>query len=359
MMSRPVSHRSVSIVASAFGAITLALAACADTSTDTEASADAQAGGAPIAAAPAPAAPGAPVVPLGWGAPTTMDPVADRSNWREVAADNLLIFETSRGRILIETLEEFAPRHVARIEELVRSGFYDNTIFHRVIDDFVIQGGDPDGLGTGGSGQNIPAEFTTKSPIAITTTGQQRTNLEGFYKGAPAVQQQPTACYEVQTGAKPPSPVLNCSTEIDYRPERWLTHCPGLASMARAQPVDSADSQFFVVRGDASRLDREYTGWGHAVGGMDVVYAINEGTIGETRGFRPDQLKRAVMADQLPPNERPRAFVMRMDGPAFQDYLAQNQNAFGVTLPICQLYVPKIIIAPDGQRYSAAIPPKP
>ena len=78
----------------------------------------------------------------------------------QAQANSQLILETSAGQVKIDLLPEIAPNHVARISELVESGFYDGIIFHRVIPGFMAQTGDPDGNGTGGSGQKLSAEFS-------------------------------------------------------------------------------------------------------------------------------------------------------------------------------------------------------
>jgi cyclophilin family peptidyl-prolyl cis-trans isomerase len=131
--------------------------------------------------------------------------------------EDTLILETSKGNVVIELRPDLAPKHVARIKELARQGFYDGVPFHRVIEGFMAQTGDPTGTGTGGSGQKLAAEFN----------------------------------------AEP--------------------HTRGAVSMARAQSPDSADSQFFIVFDDATFLDRKYTVWGRVLEGMENVDAINKG----------------------------------------------------------------------------------
>ena len=131
--------------------------------------------------------------------------------------EDTLILETSKGNVVIELRPELAPNHVARIKELARQGFYDGVPFHRVIDGFMAQTGDPTGTGTGGSGQKLAAEFN----------------------------------------AEP--------------------HVRGICSMARAQSPDSADSQFFIVFDDASFLDRKYTVWSRVIEGMENIDQINKG----------------------------------------------------------------------------------
>ena len=131
--------------------------------------------------------------------------------------EDTLVLETSKGNVVVEMRPDLAPKHVARIKELARQGFYDGVPFHRVIEGFMAQTGDPTGTGTGGSGQKLAAEFN----------------------------------------AEP--------------------HTRGAVSMARAQSPDSADSQFFIVFDDASFLDRKYTVWGRVIEGMENVDEINRG----------------------------------------------------------------------------------
>ena len=123
----------------------------------------------------------------------------------------------TNGSVVIETLPNVAPKHVARIIELVKSGFYDGLTFHRVIDGFMAQTGCPLGNGTGGSGVKIPAEFSS----------------EHFSRGT--------------------------------------------VGMARALDVNSGDSQFFICFDDCGFLDGKYTVWGRVVSGMEHVDKIKRG----------------------------------------------------------------------------------
>jgi peptidylprolyl isomerase len=131
--------------------------------------------------------------------------------------EDTLILETSKGDVVVEMRPDLAPNHVARIKELARQGFYDGVPFHRVIEGFMAQTGEPTGTGTGGSGTKLAAEFN----------------------------------------AEP--------------------HTRGAVSMARAQSPDSADSQFFICFDDATFLDRKYTVWGRVIEGMENVDKINRG----------------------------------------------------------------------------------
>jgi cyclophilin family peptidyl-prolyl cis-trans isomerase len=132
--------------------------------------------------------------------------------------ENTLVFETTKGNIVIELRPDLAPNHVERIKELARSGFYDGIVFHRVIDGFMAQAGCPHGTGTGGSDlPDLKAEFN----------------------------------------AEP--------------------HVRGTCSMARTQNPHSANSQFFICFDDARFLDKQYTVWGKVIEGMDNVDKIKRG----------------------------------------------------------------------------------
>jgi peptidylprolyl isomerase len=148
--------------------------------------------------------------------------------------ENTLKLETTQGDVVIEMLPGIAPNHVARIKELVREGFYDGIVFHRVIDGFMAQTGCPEGSGMGGSGKKLKAEFNN----------------------------QP--------------------------------HERGTVSMARAANPDSGDSQFFICFDDARFLDRQYTVWGRVISGMENVDKIKRGEPVQN----PDKIVKAtILAD--------------------------------------------------------------
>src|SRR3954454_583927 len=145
---------------------------------------------------------------------------------------NTLILETTQGRVVIEMRPDLAPGHVARIAELAREKFYDGVPFHRVIEGFMAQTGDPTGTGMGGSGKKLKAEFN----------------------------------------AEP--------------------HVRGVCSMARAASPDSGDSQFFICFDDASFLNKQYTVWGKVTEGMENVDKIKRGEPVKN----PDKIIKARMA---------------------------------------------------------------
>src|SRR5262245_18813188 len=146
--------------------------------------------------------------------------------------EDTLIIETSKGPVTVELRPDLAPKHVARIKELAQQGFHDGVVFHRVIDGFMAQTGDPTGTGMGGSGRKLAAEFSREP------------------------------------------------------------HTRGAVSMARAQSPDSADSQFFICFDDARFLDGQYTVWGKVIEGMENVDKIKRGEPVKN----PDRIISAQMA---------------------------------------------------------------
>lgn len=154
--------------------------------------------------------------------------------------ENTLYIDLKNGRVVIEMRPDLAPQHVARIKELVREGFYDGIVFHRVIDGFMAQTGDPTGTGRGGSGKNLPAEFSS-APFDRGTVG-----------------------------------------------------------MARAQNPNSGDSQFFICFAQSHFLNGQYTVWGQVIGGMKVVDKIKKGSGQSGMVNNPDKIIRMQVAADVP-----------------------------------------------------------
>ncbi|MBO9517413.1 MAG: peptidylprolyl isomerase [Porphyrobacter sp.] len=182
------------------------------------------------------AAPAAPAPVQSFPLSANMDQSVDR--------ENILYLDLSNNqRVAIRLVPEWAPHHVERIKQLTRQGFYDGIIFHRVIDGFMAQTGDPTGTGQGGSDlPDLPAEFNR------------------------------------------------------------LPHVRGSVSMARAQSKDSANSQFFIVFYPRFSLDKNYTNFGRVIAGMDAVDAIERGEPPE----HPTYIVQAsIAADNKPPKFAP------------------------------------------------------
>jgi cyclophilin family peptidyl-prolyl cis-trans isomerase len=156
---------------------------------------------------------------------------------------NTLYLDLKYGRVVIELRPDLAPKTVARMKQLVRQHFFDGIVFHRVISGFMAQTGDPTGTGTGGSGQNLPAEFSSAH------------------------------------------------------------HLRGTVSMARADDPNSADSQFFICFAAVPQLDGQYTIWGQVVQGMEFVDKIKRGDNDPNGMVSPPQdkiVRMRVAADAKP-----------------------------------------------------------
>ncbi|ACS42623.1 MULTISPECIES: peptidylprolyl isomerase [Methylorubrum] len=154
------------------------------------------------------------------------------------AGENTVLLETKDGRVTIELRPEIAPKHVKQLKTLIGQGFYDGLKFHRVIDGFMVQTGDPKGNGTGGSTlPNIPAEFSS-APFKRGTVG-----------------------------------------------------------MARSGSPNSANSQFFICLGDADFLNNNYTVVGVVTSGMDVVDKIKKGSKADNGSVQnPDKIVKMTLA---------------------------------------------------------------
>ena len=272
----------------------------------------------------------------------------DPENWRRVAPDRMLILDTTKGRVLIEMAPEFAPNHVARFSLFARTGFYDGIAFHRVIDDFMAQGGDPQGDGSGGSGSNVDAEFMIERDAStpVLEVSERGYNRGGFWHGMPVVTQ----------------PIAQALVRENGKVETWLSHCAGVVSTARQGSPDpaedralenTADSQFFIMRYSARAdgtpntfLDQKYTAWGRVVWGQDVVRAMNVGTVGQDAGFEPDVIVTAKIAADLPEEERPEVWVMREDGTEFAQLIADLTAENGSPPDVCDVTVPTHLLEP-------------
>jgi peptidylprolyl isomerase len=173
---------------------------------------------------------GTAIAPLLIGQTSMTEPAAAQQP--KLDPENTIYMDLKYGRVVIEMFPDIAPQHVQRITTLARQGFYDGTPFHRVIEGFMAQGGDPTGTGTGGSPlPNLPAEFTTRRHFLRGTCG-----------------------------------------------------------MARTSDPDSANSQFFIMFAPAPSLDGQYTIWGQVVQGMEFVDKIKRGSGPNGMVQNPDRI---------------------------------------------------------------------
>ncbi len=252
---------------------------------------------------------------------------APESEWRPVDPEYMLLMDLPSGEVVIELRPDFAPGHVERIKTLSRQGFYDGLRFHRVIEGFMAQGGDPKGDGTGGSElPDLQPEFLRDSAAveAFDVVGRDRIAARvGFVDGMPTV-------------AEPES--LR-AFRADRKVELWAAHCPGVMSMARATNPASANSQFFLMIGDArANLDKRYTAWGWIVDGFENSRRINRGEPPE----RPTPIIRMRIAADVPETERPDVEVLKTDGGSFTRYLERAGHVdSGLVKDLCNIKAPR------------------
>ncbi|MDB5458547.1 MAG: peptidylprolyl isomerase [Caulobacteraceae bacterium] len=238
------------------------------------------------------------------------------TDFRTIDPENVLVIDTTKGRVFVEMVPEVAPQSVARIKELAREKFYDGLTFHRVVDAFMAQGGDPKGDGSGGSTKpNVPGEFVfRRGPDTPYLRVQAVGGLEdGFIKSLPVRTQN--------TG-------LMIMT-ADGKVQGWGLWCPGVAGMARAGDPNSGNSQFFLMRQFNEGLEHNYTPWGRVVAGLDVVRALKTGE----PVVDPDKMTSVRVLADLPAASRPKVQVLDTASPAFQAQVANAESVCDIELP--------------------------
>lgn len=246
---------------------------------------------------------------------------APAPDWRPLDPENTLVMETTKGRIVVELRPEFAPSGVERIKRLAREGVYDGLEFHRVIEGFVDQTGNPNNRDGGVSAHpDLPPEFSFRIPAESTTIVVDRSDgREGF------------------VGATPFGAVSSAeqARSSDGRLRAWGAYCAGVMGMGRQAEPGTANSEIFFMRAPARRLDHEYTVVGRAVVGLEVIRAV---AVGEPPA-KPDRMLRVRLAADLPAADRPRVEVMNPDGRAFQARVAAMKRARGASFSICDIDV--------------------
>ncbi len=242
-------------------------------------------------------------------------------NWRDVDPENLMVIETTKGRIIVELQPALAPQAVARMKQLTRDGLYNGLQFHRVIDGFVAQTGNPGNKDGGKSDlSNLPGEFTAKL------------TREGYHA---AVTRS-----DGSAGFLGTLPVETTSEAEDARrgegtTQFWGAYCPGVVGMGRDEGFDTANSEFFFMRGSARRLDRLYTVVGMTIEGIEHIYKLN---VGEPPA-QPDVMTRVRIAADIPEPERPVVKAMYPDSLEFQKLIGLARSERRADFSICDLRV--------------------
>ena len=242
------------------------------------------------------------------------------ADWRTVDPQNLLVIETTKGRVLVEMIPEVAPESVARIKELAHEHFYDGLTFHRVVSGFMAQGGDPKGDGSGGSPMpNVAGEFgfrrSASTPYAKVSSDS---GLEDGFVKSMAVRGQ-NGDLSVMTA--------------DGKVAGWGLWCPGTAGMARANEPDSANSQYFLMLNFNENLERKYTPWGRVLVGQDVVKALKTGE----PVVNPDKMTSVRLAADLPPAQQPKVQVVDTTG-------QWVKTAAKYAVDVCEIELPAKVV---------------
>lgn len=254
-----------------------------------------------------------------YAAPKITPPKANE--WRTPAPENVVVIDTNKGRIVVELIPEVAPGHVARFQELTREGVYDGRTFFRVIDRFMAQTGDPDDTGEGGTKKpNLKAEFTFRRDAStpfVAAAAPAGTEV-GFLKSLPVVSQA-WSWAEVTS---------------DKKVSAWGTYCPGVVGEARDEDVNSANSQFFLMRQPYPSLDKRYTAYGRVLTGLDVVRAIKTG---EPVEKPQDRMTTVVLLSDIPAERRPTIRVVDTASAWFKAEVARKRAERGADFSVCDV----------------------
>ncbi len=244
---------------------------------------------------------------------------AGASAWRALDPASTLVIDTSKGRIVVEMHPEFAPRAVERIILLAREHVYDGLLFHRVIDHFVDQTGNPNNHDGGVSRHpNLAPEFLFGlPPQGMDVVATRRSDgISGFI------------------GSVPVAAVPAHGKAGVYH--AWGAYCAGVAGMGRQAAPGSANSEIFFMRDPSRSLDHGYTVWGRVVQGLDVVRAI---TVGEPPP-NPDRMVKVQLMADMAEADRPKLQVMDTKSQAFAEKIHEARVRLGADFSICDLDVP-------------------
>jgi peptidylprolyl isomerase len=253
--------------------------------------------------------------------PSTTPTAAD---FRAVDPDNMLVVDTNKGRIIVELYPWAAPNHVAQIKTLAKQHFYDGQSFFRVIDDFMDQTGDPTNKGDGDSKlPNLKAEFTFRrgADLPFVSVAKPDDGVVGFIDTLPVTGQ--------------PDELM--AMTADNKVIAWPLYCQGVMGMARTGDPDSANSQFFFMRGPYPSLEKKYTAWGRVIIGQDVVRSIK---LGEPPADPQDKMLTLRLGSDLAPADRPKVYVLNTRSAVFKAIVDKVRAEKGADFSACDIDIP-------------------
>jgi peptidylprolyl isomerase len=244
-------------------------------------------------------------------------------DWRVPDPENVVVIDTTKGRIIVELSPELAPNHVARFKELTREGFYNGLKFHRVIDEFMSQTGDPMGTGEGGSTKpDVVAEFTyRRGPQSPFTPISQPIGIQSGFVGAVPIMTQIDDLMAITA---------------DGKVHAWGQFCPGVLGAARGENPDSANSQFFLMRQAFPSLDKRYTAYGQTLSGLNIVRAIKTGE----PVVDPDTMTKVQMLADIAAAERPSIKVLDVRSGYFKTMVETLRTNKGADFSACDIDLP-------------------
>lgn len=247
---------------------------------------------------------------------------APPSPWRPLDPENLLVVDTTQGRVVVEMRPDLAPQAVARVKLLAREGVYDGLLFHRVIDHFVDQTGNPNNRDGGVSNHpDLPPEFVFKLPrgalAPVRTTSDAQ---EGFVGATPVAAVSPMEATRAKDGTL----------------RAWGAYCPGVAGMGRQADPNTSNAEIFFMRDASRRLDRDYTVWGRVVVGLPAIRAM---AVGEPPAH-PDRMLKVRVAADIAPADRPKLEILDPKSADFARLVARARAAKAADFSVCDLEVP-------------------
>jgi len=246
---------------------------------------------------------------------------ARAQDWQPLDPEQVLVIDSSQGRILIEMRPDMAPLAVARIKKLSREGVYDGLQFHRVIAGFVAQTGNPNNK-DGGTSQypDLAPEFVFKlrPNSAAVIAGKASDATRGFLGSVP---------FEG-------TPMDSGIASADQTIRVWGAYCTGVAGMGRQEDKNSANSELFLMLKPARRLDRDYTVWGRVIVGLDVLPKL---AVGEPPA-KPDTMRQVRVLADIPPAQRPRVAIA--SGNMLDNMIRKARADKGADFSVCDVDVP-------------------
>jgi peptidylprolyl isomerase len=250
-------------------------------------------------------------------APAAATPGAEAGAWRTPDPQNVLLVETTKGRLVVELRPDLAPLAVARIKTLTRKGYYDGSQFYRVIKDFVAQGGDKGAHQFTSDLPDLKAEFTfTKKPADYVFAGSFPGGEVGFVGTMP-----------VQIEKLPDGSIMR----------GWPLFCQGVAAMPHtdADP-NSANSQLYFMRKPASSLEQKYTAFGRLLSGQEAVMQMADGE----PPANPDKMTRVRVLADIPAASRPHVQVLDSKSKAFTTLVQNAAREKGAAFSLCDVEAP-------------------